>query len=211
MEKIEMPLGKRVFDVIVSILLLIALSPVIIIIIFAMTIEFLFVPSSRGGFIYHQKRISQGKIFTLYKIRIFKEESLVNAKNGSIHVQTKKLEHDEKNLTCVGSFLKKVYLDELGQLVNVLRGDMSLIGPRPKTIDDYERLSRAGYQSLTILKAGITGYFQSHKGIKLHLNQEQIDMQYAELIRNSPTWKILLYDMKMLLITVLTVLRREGI
>ena len=211
MKKIEVPLGKRAFDIVVSAFLLISLSPFIALILIAMAIESIFIPSSRGSFLYSQKRISQGEVFTLYKIRIFKEASLENARNGSGHVHTKKLEHNEENLTYVGRVLKKVYLDELGQFVNVMKGNMSLVGPRPKTVDDYERLVFAGYRSLTLLKAGITGYFQSHKGIKLHLNQEQIDMIYADFVENNPTWKIIFYDIKILLITILTVLRREGI
>ena len=211
MEKIAIPFGKRVFDIVISIFLTLLFSPIVLVIILAILIESLCTPSSRGGIFYSQERISQGEVFILYKFRIFKKASLEKAKNGNGHVHTKKLEHDKKNLTYVGHILKKVYLDELGQLVNVLKGDMSLVGPRPKTIDDYERLVKAGCKSLTILKAGITGYFQSHKGIKLHLDQEQIDMKYVELNRNNPTWKIVLYDTKILFITVLTILRGEGI
>ncbi len=213
METIPLPRTKRAFDVVVSIFLIILLSPAIVAILLAIAIENILSSSSRGPLLYAETRISQGRPFTFYKVRTFKMDSLngeLLQKGGGV-VHTKRLERKPEALTVVGRFLKKIYFDELGQFINVLRGDMSLVGPRPTNTENYEKALHEGLLAKRLLVAGITGYFQSHKGMALSKNQEEIDLAYARLSKKGPWWRIVLYDSYVLLVTVITVLRGEGL
>ena len=211
LSSVPLPLAKRLFDIIVSLLLLILLFPLILIIIAAELIEFALSPSSRGRIFYWETRISQGRPFTLYKFRIFKKSALESFRKSNGIIQTKTLEHDRANLTFTGRLLRRAYLDEIPQLLCVLKGDMSLVGPRPTNPQNYELKLAMGNQAKRLLKAGITGYFQSHKGRKLRKDQETLDMEYFQFIQTSPGWKVALFDLKILVISIYTVLRAEGI
>lgn len=203
--------GKRVFDVIISVCLLVIFSPIFAIIILALFIEGLFIKSSRGSLFYSEERVSAGIVFVIYKFRVFKKRALEEFFAARGRIDTKTLERDSQALTWTGKLLKQLYLDELPQLFNVLRGDMSFVGPRPTNVINYKKYLERGGVAKKIQKAGLTGYFQSHKGVKLELNQEECDLRYAEFCKKSPIWKILLSDLHTLLLSVLTVIRAEGI
>ena len=213
MDKVKICFEKRLFDIIIGFFSILLFVPFILIILLAIFLEGIFISSSRGRFFYSEIRISLGEPFKIYKFRIFKEKSLKEAlrlsKKDVIH--TKELERDKNNLTYVGRFLTRVYLDEIPQLFNVLKGDISLVGPRPTNVENYERLILDGDFSKCLIKAGITGYFQSHKGLLFNKSQKDSDMEYIDFCRKNPGWKIILYDVKILLITIKTVLRAEGI
>lgn len=208
MEKIPLPFQKRVFDIVVSILLMTASLPLVVIVVFLMLLEAIFIASSRGPVLYAEKRVSQGEPFTLYKFRIFTLSSL---RDSDDLTQTKVLERDSKNLTLTGRLLKQIYFDELPQLWNVLKGEMSMVGPRPTNLINSIELRKEGKKSKFLLKAGLTGYFQSHGNSTLLYDQNQLDMQYAELCKNSSGWKVVFYDINALWLTVLAVLRAEGV
>ena len=210
-EPIAFPRVKRIFDIVVSFIALIAISPIIALIMLIMCLEMLISKRSRGSIFYREIRVSEGKPFTLIKFRIFTTSAIEKGRNGNGVVHTKKLEVEHKNLTFIGSLLKKVYMDELPQLWNVLKGDMSLVGPRPTNMENSERLLKEGKLSKFLIKAGLTGFFQSHKGIQLNGKQEEMDMAYINFVKNNPGWKIVLYDIKILSITLRTILRAEGI
>ncbi len=108
--------------------------------------------SSPGPVIYRQTRVGQGgKLFTLYKFRTMRAAE----KNGW-------LDTDKARITGVGRILRSTHLDELPQFINLLRGDVSLVGPRPDFIDFYRELERAVpyYAIRTLVKPGITGWAQ---------------------------------------------------
>ena len=205
-----MHLEKRIFDIVVSLLALVLFSPFILSIIIGMALEGIFSPPSRGKIFYSETRISAGEPFKIYKFRIFKKEGLNRVLKAGQFVHTKELEKDINNLTHAGRFLKKIYMDELPQLVNVLKGEMTLVGPRPTNIINYERLITERKYAKYLMRAGLIGYYQSHKGIKIHKNQEELDMEYINFCQDNPGWKVILYDIKIIFITILTVLRAEG-
>lgn len=211
MEPVKLPLGKRLFDIVMSLLILLLSLPFVVLLLIVMFLESIFVPSSRGRIFYTETRISEGKPFTLYKFRIFKIAAINEALAKGPSIETKVLEQDQKNLTFTGRLLKQVYMDELPQLLNVLKGEMSLVGPRPTNMVNAERWRWEGKHSKFLIKAGVTGYFQSHKGRKLNADQEELDMWYINYCRSNPGWKVVLMDMKILLISLLTILRAEGI
>lgn len=202
-----MPLEKRVLDIIIGIFLVIILLPFIIFVLLVMLVEGIFLRSSRGPIFYTETRISQGETFKLYKFRIFKTDVL----NNRDFIETKRLEENKNNLTWAGKMLKQIYMDELPQLINVFHGEMSLVGPRPTNLKVSQKLFDEGSLSKFLIKAGVTGYYQSHKGNKFHADQEKLDMMYVDFCRNNPGWKIVLYDLKIILITIWSVLRAEGL
>ncbi len=210
LEIIPLSPWKRAFDVIASASIIVALSPVITLFLIAILLERLFMPSTRGPLLYTETRISQGEPFTFYKLRTFKLSSISNArKNGTIH--TKELEQDFRNFTPTGLALRQVYLDEFPQLFLVLIGRMTLVGPRPTNPVEYKNSIEGGLHAKRILKAGLTGRFQSHKSVKYGLNQEQTDMDYAHFCKTHSGPFIVLYDAVVCLQTILTILRAEGI
>lgn len=152
---------KRVFDVLISLIFLIALSPLFLIIILAIRMD------SKGKAIYTQTRIGQnGKTFKLYKFR----SMIVNAdkvlfelleNNPEMKMEYdihKKLKNDPR-VTKVGKIIRKLSMDELPQLINVLNGDMSLIGNRPYLEREIKDMGRY-YDEIIKTKPGITGYWQ---------------------------------------------------
>ena len=211
MQKVEIPFSKRIFDIVMSFLLIILFLPFIAVVLLLMGLEFLFISESRGSIFYSEIRISAGKPFRIYKFRIFKDKVLNNILEKGGFVHTKKLERDKNNLIYTGRLLKQIYMDELPQLFNVLKGDMSLVGPRPTNIANAQQLYEEGCYSKFLIKAGLMGTFQLYKIRKGVYDQEATDIKYIDFCQKSSGWKIILYDLKIIFLTIWTVLRAEGI
>lgn len=141
---------KDVFDRLFAAAALIGLSPLLIAIAIAVKL------SSRGPVLFKQKRKStDGRIFTIYKFRSMR----THAEAAGVVTQAKR---NDPRITRVGAFLRRTSLDELPQFFNVLRGDMSVVGPRPHAIehdDQYQKLV-SGYIHRYRVKPGITGWAQ---------------------------------------------------
>jgi len=135
---------KRLFDIILSFIGLIILLPFFII------IALLIVIDSRGGIFYKQVRVGlDGKDFTLFKFRSMK----TNSDKGSLLT----VGGNDSRITSIGSFIRKYKIDELPQLLNVLFGDMSLVGPRPE-VRKYVDLYTDEQKKVLSVKPGITDY-----------------------------------------------------
>lgn len=157
---------KRFLDIIISLLAIIILSPIFLIVLVAEWITL------KGRAIFCQYRPGKnGKIFKLYKFR-----SMTNAVDSE-----GKLLPDSKRITKFGKFIRKTSLDELPQLFNILKGDMSLIGPRPRLVKDmifYDEDVIANYS----VRPGLTGLSQVSGG-RSHASWEEIfekDVEYAK-------------------------------
>lgn len=186
---------KRLLDLIGSILGIIIFSPLLIII--AITIKF----TSKGPVFFRQERLGRnGKIFKIIKFRTM----VVNAEKTGIGIKTFA---GDPRITKVGHILRKTSLDELPQLFNVVRGDMSLVGPRPPV--PYHPRKYKDYSVHQIqrfkVKPGITGYAQV-KGRNLLTWDERIeyDIEYV----NKQT---LFFDIKIIMLTVIKVFKKEDI
>jgi lipopolysaccharide/colanic/teichoic acid biosynthesis glycosyltransferase len=135
--------GKRVFDIAVSLAALILLVPVLAVI--ALLVKL----SSPGPVFYRQRRVSRGgRLFQLFKFRTM----VVGADRLAPNVSAT----GDPRVTRVGSFLRRSYLDELPQLLNVLRGDMSLVGPRPETPEFVDLYTPEERRVLTV-RPGLAG------------------------------------------------------
>ena len=208
---VNLPVQKRIFDIFASTIILILLSPLVVLILAGFVLEYIFVPKSRGPLFYREFRISKGKPFKVYKFRIFKITATSNYLAGHGFIQTKALEQDKNNLTFVGKILKKIYMDELPQIINIYKGEMTLVGPRPSNEVVTWQDGKAGKFQRYLITCGLTGPFQVVKDAKIQHDQSQMDMDYIIFCKNQPGWKIILKDCAILWRTILTVLRARGV
>ena len=199
------PLAKRLLDLLVAGTLLVVLLPVIAIVLLSFALDVLFVPHDRGGLFYREPRISRGRTFGLLKFRTLKRAVLERAAG---HVRPH--EASRENLTWVGRrVLKPWYVDELPQLFNVLRGDISLVGPRPWPPHMVERQRAEGLTYRDEVTAGLTGPAQVSKGSGRRF--ADLDLVYVERIRTLSSWGVLCYDLEILARTVLVIARGQGL
>ena len=184
---------KRLLDIFFSFVLLLLLLPIMIIIGAAIRVE------SSGGAIFKQKRIGRNrKEFVCFKFRTM----VINAPKN---VPASKLYDQEKHITKVGRLLRRSSLDELPQLFNVLKGDMSLVGPRPLIFEESEMHAKRESEGIYVLRPGLTGLAQI-KGRNLLADDEKIenDRFYLENIK-------IQLDARILLSTLGCVLTGKGI
>lgn len=177
---------KRTIDFVLALIMLIILSPIILIVSIAIKLD------SEGPVIFKQERTGKnGNIFMLYKFRSM-------AVNNDVHDFSKKDQH-----TKVGTLIRKTSLDEIPQLINVLKGDMSFIGPRPWIHDYYERMNEAQRHRCDVLP-GITGLAQAKGRNNISIFEKiGYDLEY---IKNYS----LKEDIKIIFLTIKTVISKEG-
>ena len=187
--------AKRVLDVALAAPLLLLSSPVFAVV---------FV-TYRGRPFYREPRVSHGRTFELLKFRTLRPDVLARAEGHA-----RLLEADPANLTWLGRhFLKPWYLDEIPQLLNILRGDMSLVGPRPwpPRLVDQQRAEGITYRDE--VPAGLTGLAQLTKGSdRLYAD---LDIAYVERSRGLGSWALVRYDLEILVRTVGVLGRGEGL
>ena len=157
---------KRMFDIVASGFLLIIFAPFFILIALLLKMEGLINPSLRGPVFYKEIRISKGKPFDMYKFRTVRRSILeLVKKEKAISITDFTAKRNKlKYLTPVGTFLAQIYFDELPQFFNVLKGDMSMVGPRPHVPEHYANDLREGVVSAKYIKSGIMGLVQGSKG-----------------------------------------------
>ena len=155
--------GKRIFDILVSFISLVLLSPILIIV--AIIIKL----GSKGPVLYKQLRVGlNGKPFYIYKFRTMQ----VNADKKGLLITGA----DDPRLTRVGSFLRKIKIDEIPQLFNVLKGEMSIVGPRPEVLE-YVKLYTNEQKRVLTVKPGMTDpatvYFRNEEKLLAKANDKE--------------------------------------
>ena len=192
---------KRVLDVTVSVAGLVLLWPLFLAVALAVRLD------SPGPVIFLQKRVgADEKIFVCYMFRSMQRdaevrqaalEELNQAEGPAFKIK------DDPRVTRVGRFLRRWSIDELPQLVNVLKGEMSLVGPRPLPVRDFLRMEESHKRRLGAVP-GMTGYWQTSGRSELSFEEMvRLDLYYIE------NWS-LSFDLKIILKTLGAVLRREG-
>jgi lipopolysaccharide/colanic/teichoic acid biosynthesis glycosyltransferase len=161
---INQSLFKTTFDKIISGFILILSSPILILIKVAYIIEGFVIPENKGKMFFYYNAVSQGKIIKKYKIRLIKESCIDQeaAKNHDWIAYSR--EWSPECRTYVGAFVKKWYLDELPQFYSIVKGDMSLVGPRPLSEIHYHRDLQQGNVSRKLLRGGMLGLGHINKG-----------------------------------------------
>jgi lipopolysaccharide/colanic/teichoic acid biosynthesis glycosyltransferase len=200
--------AKRILDVAVSGLLLLIASPIVLTVLAVSAVSMLFSRRDRGSLFYREPRISRGRTFGLLKFRTLRRDVLAEMGRSGGHARL--YEADPSNLTWVGRrLLKPWYLDEIPQLVNVLAGDMSLVGPRPWPAEMVAAQVAEGLTYRNEVRAGLTGPAQVTKGSGRSF--AELDRDYVERLRTLGNWALVGYDLGILWQTIGVVARGEGL
>jgi lipopolysaccharide/colanic/teichoic acid biosynthesis glycosyltransferase len=204
------PFAKRLFDRAVAVGLILLLSPLILLALAIVALDMLLVPGDRGRWLYRERRISHGREFDVLKFRVLREGVLAEIA-GRDGAYARLYEKDHENLTRAGRILKRIYADELPQLVNVLRGDISLVGPRPWPVPMVERQVAEGHDYRLHVTAGWTGPAQVRKDSRAKSQATSLDLEYVELCRSLTGPQLLRRDLRVLSQSLRTVLRGRGL
>jgi lipopolysaccharide/colanic/teichoic acid biosynthesis glycosyltransferase len=211
-QRSEVPyrLTKRLFDRGVAVLLLITLSPLLLLALAVIGLDMLLVPGDRGRLLYRERRISRGREFDVLKFRVLREDVLAEvAARKSAYARL--YERDHANLTAAGRILKRLYLDELPQLLNVLRGDISVVGPRPWPVPMVEQQVAEGHDYRLRAIAGWTGPAQVRKDSSAKAQATRLDLEYVELCRTLSGPQLVRHDLRVLGQSLRMVLRGRGL
>jgi lipopolysaccharide/colanic/teichoic acid biosynthesis glycosyltransferase len=202
---------KRTLDVVGALFALLVLSPLMLVVALAVRL------TSPGPAIYRQQRMGQGGVpFTMFKFRSMRtdmddkvhREFVAKLIDGKTHAAgaeagTFKMKADPR-ITRIGRFIRKTSIDELPQFYNVLRGDMSLVGPRPPVLYEAERYKAWHRRRVLELKPGLTGIWQVEGRSRVTFDEMvRMDLRYLRQCS-------LQFDLGILLRTVVVVLRCDG-
>lgn len=161
---------KRTFDIVVSTVLLILISPILVI------LAIMIATDSKGGIFYRQERVTQyGRVFRIFKFRTMVADA--------DKIGTQVTVQNDSRITKIGEKLRKYRLDELPQLINIFMGDMTLVGTRPESIHYVEHYTPEMYATL-LLPAGVTSEASIlyRDEAKLLRDAENVDKVYVEKI-----------------------------
>jgi exopolysaccharide biosynthesis polyprenyl glycosylphosphotransferase len=199
---VEMNAVKRMFDFSVALVVLAVSAPLFLFLAIAVKL------SSRGPFFFVQERYGLNKAkFRMYKFRTMVADAEALQKTLESHNEAQgpvfKIKNDPR-ITPLGRLLRKTSLDELPQLLNVLRGDMSLVGPRPLPNRDVSRFHDAAFMRRFSVKPGLTCLWQVHGRSDTNFDRWiAYDLEYID------TWSPML-DLKILMMTIPAVMRGSG-
>lgn len=184
---------KRFLDIIISIAILVILIPFLLIFSIIIKLE------SKGPVFFKQKRIGKNKsLFTIYKFRTMRTDT---PKDMPTHMLK-----DAKNyITKFGNIMRKTSIDELPQLINIIKGDMSIIGPRPALWNQYDLIEERDKYHANDIRPGLTGWAQINGRDELEI---PVKAKYdGEYVKNVSLW----FDIKICLKTIVNVFKHEGV
>lgn len=184
---------KRFFDIILSIIGLIILFPLFLLLVLLIKLD------SKGPIFFKQKRIGRyKKHFYILKFRTMRIDTPRDT-------PTHQLKNPEQWITKIGKFLRKTSLDELPQILNILKGDMSIIGPRPALWNQEDLIRERDFYNVHKIYPGLTGYAQIHGRDELPISEKaKLDGYYAE---NISLW----LDIKIFFGTIISIFKSEGV
>lgn len=184
---------KRLIDIILSLIGIVVLSPIFLIIIVVIKLE------SKGPILFKQKRVGIHK--THFYILKFRTMRIDTPKDTPTHL----LENPDQWITKAGKFLRKTSLDELPQIFNILKGEMSIVGPRPALWNQYDLIAERDKYGANDVPVGLTGWAQINGRDELGIElKAKYDGEYTENIG-------LLMDAKCFFDTLIKVIRRKGV
>ena len=184
---------KRGIDFFISLMALIVLSPIFLILVIAIKAE------SKGPVFFKQKRVGiHKKHFMILKFRTMRTDTPKD-------VPTHLLENPEQYITKTGKFLRKTSLDELPQLINILKGDMAIVGPRPALWNQYDLIEERDKYKANDILPGLTGWAQINGRDELEIPvKAKLDGEYVKKMS-------FFFDLKCIFGTVFSVLKSDGV
>lgn len=185
--------GKRIFDVIASSFALVLFSWLFVLLSLAIKL------TSKGPILFKQKRVGKNKKhFYIYKFRTMRTDT---PKDMPTHL----LANPEKYITPIGRFMRKTSLDELPQIFNILKGDMSIVGPRPALWNQYDLIAERDKYRANKIRPGLTGWAQINGRDEIEIPlKAKLDGYYVKKESFS-------FDIYIIIATVFSVLRHEGV
>ena len=184
---------KNMIDRLLALVGLIVLSPVFLVLVIAIKLD------SRGPVLFQQKRVGIHKNhFHILKFRTMRTDT---PKDTPTHL----LKDPQQYITKVGSFLRRTSLDELPQIINILKGDMAIVGPRPALWNQYDLIAERDKYGANDILPGLTGWAQINGRDELPIDvKARLDGEYVSNMS-------LLMDLKCILGTVVSVIKQDGI
>ena len=183
---------KRIFDLLAALGLILTFAPLLLLVVLAVRL------TSVGPVLFRTQRVGKGnKLFTMYKFRTMR----INTPQVATHL----LKEPDQFLTPIGKLFRRTSLDELPQLINVLCGEMSLVGPRPALFNQDDLIALRTVGGVHQLTPGVTGWAQVNGRDELPISEKvKLDEWY---LKNRSFW----LDLKILGMTVFKVIRKEGV
>ncbi|MEH7085350.1 sugar transferase [Neobacillus drentensis] len=184
---------KKIIDTILALIGILVLSPVFLLLIVFIKLD------SKGPVLFKQRRIGKGKSeFFILKFRTMKIDT---PKDTPTHL----LENPESYITRVGKFLRKTSLDELPQIINILKGEMSIIGPRPSLWNQYDLIAERDKYGANDIDPGLTGWAQINGRDELPIEvKANLDGEYVEKMS-------FMFDVKCFFGTIVSILKHDGV
>lgn len=183
---------KRGFDILSSLIAIILFSPILLIL--AIIVKC----TSPGPILFKQRRIGKdNQEFMIYKFRTMR----IDTPNVATHL----LKNPEQYITPIGKFMRKTSLDELPQLFNILKGEMSVVGPRPALYNQYDLIEMRTNANVHTVRPGLTGLAQVSGRDELENEQKvYFDQQYVQK-------QSFFFDLRLIFLTVVKVFKSEGV
>jgi lipopolysaccharide/colanic/teichoic acid biosynthesis glycosyltransferase len=211
--KLSNPLPRRpvkvVFDKLVSLILLSVSLPILILLKIAFIIEGVLIKENKGPMFFYYNGISAGRLIKKYKIRLIKE-SFINKEAAKKHDWIAySAEWSPESRTYVGQFVKKYYLDELPQFWSVLKGDMSIVGPRPLSVIHYERDLAQGNVSRMLIPGGLLGLGHINKGTE-EMGKAEHEYVYIDRYINASSLSLLCTDISIIFKGIKLIIKGGG-
>ena len=211
--KLEVPLPQRFFkvffDKITALVMLILFAPVLLLLKLAFIIEGLLIPENTGPMFFYYNAVSAGKLIPKYKIRLIKTK-FIDLEGAKRHDWAAfSAEWTPESRTYVGYFVKKFYLDELPQFWSVLKGDMSIVGPRPLSVMHYERDLAQGNVTRSLLRGGLLGLGHINKGTT-EMGNPIYEYEYVDQYLKRSSFSLLMLDLWIIWKGVLVITKGGG-
>lgn len=202
-------LFKVIFDKVVALILLTLAAPILFLLKFAYLIEGWFIPENKGPMFFYYNGVSAGKIIPKYKIRLIKTKYIEpeGAKRHDWIAYSAEWTPDSR--TYIGQFVKKFYLDELPQFWSVLKGDMSIVGPRPLSLLHYERDREQGNVTRFLLRGGLMGLGHINKGTS-EMGNPVYEYEYVDQYLKRSSFGMLCLDLWIIWKGILVIVKGGG-
>jgi lipopolysaccharide/colanic/teichoic acid biosynthesis glycosyltransferase len=210
---IDEPLSSRffklLFDKMIAFFLLVFAAPILLLLKICYVIEGILVPENAGPMLFYYNAVSAGKIIPKYKIRLIKTKfiDLEGAKRHDWIAYSAEWNSDSR--TIMGQIVKRFYLDELPQFWSVLKGDMSIVGPRPLSVIHYERDKAQGNVTRSLLKGGLLGLGHINKGTS-EMGNPVYEYEYVEQYLKRSSFELLMLDLWIIWRGILVIVKGGG-